>query len=422
MYFFYYYPVGVDQPRRCPPAVTAAFAAAMALAFAWLHYFPHALPLDPTRLVYLGPSLAPWTAVTAVFLHAGWFHLLSNLVYIVVLGPLLEDCLGHARFLLYFLMMGACGNLTHGAVAAAGLSGGPVVGVLGASGAIAGMLAFLMLRFPYARVAMAWWVFSPLQGYNRVGRSYVPLVVAVGVWLALQVVYGLVARESGTQVAYWAHFGGFALGLFLAIALGYQREGRAGAKLARARRALDKGDAWAAEGALLEYLRLAPEDLEAGLQLARVRRMSGRPAEARRIYRETYGRAAALGRRDLTLAIYREARRGDAPLALPAAELAHIAFLLEKQGDFPGAVEAYLDLYRFHRDDSRAELAVVRAAVLTRARLGDEAAAREWLQVALREFPDGLWRDYLAREFKLAAAPRAAAPAGGAGRWPSPAV
>jgi len=421
MYFFYYYPVGVDQPRRRPPVVTAALTAAMALAFVWQHYFPRALPLDPVRLVYLGPSLAPWTAVTAIFLHAGWFHLLSNLVYVVVLGPLLEDCLGHARFLLYFLMMGVCGNLTHGAVTASGLAGG-VSGVLGASGAIAGMLAFAMLRFPYARVAMAWWVFSPLQGYNRVGRSYVPLGAAVAVWLALQVIYGLVAREAGTQVAYWAHFGGFGLGLFLAFVLGYRREGRAGAKLARARRAIEKGKVWEAEGALLEYLRLVPDDLDAGLQLARVRRMAGRAGEARGNYRETYARAAAQGRRDLALEIYREARRGDAPLELPPAELAHTAFLLEKQGDFAGAVEAYLDLYRFHREDARAELAVVRAAVLTRTRLRDAAAARQWLEVALHEFPDGIWREYLAREFRLAAAPRAAARAGEAGRWPSPAA
>ncbi len=422
MYFFYYYPVGVDQQRQRPPVVTAALVAVMAVMFAWQHYFPRAIGFDPLRLIYLGPSLAPWTALTAILLHAGWFHLLSNLIYIAVFGPLLEDCLGHARFLLYFLMMGVCGNLTHGAVTASGLSGGGMVGVLGASGAIAGMLAFLMIRFPYARVAMAWWVFSPLQGYNRVGRSYIPLAIAVAVWLGLQVVYGLVSSEAGTHVAYGAHFGGFALGLFLALVLGYHREGRAGAKLARARRELEKGQVWAAEGALLEYLKLAPDDLDAGLQLARVRRMAGRPGDARETYRQTHARASAQGRSDLALAIYREARRGDAPLALPPAELAHTAFLLEKQGDFPGAVEAYLDLYRFHRSDGRAELALVRAAVLTRARLGDEAAARGWLEVALREFPEGLWRDYLVREFKLAAEPRAAGPAIGPGRWPSPAV
>lgn len=420
MYFLYYYPTGVDQPRQRPPTVTFALIALMALAFGWHHYWPRLLGVDPLRLVYLPGFNPAWAIATAVFLHAGWLHLLSNLVYVAVLGPPLEDRLGHARFLVYFVMLGAWGNLTHGLAAAAGWT--PPSGVLGASGAIAGLIAFALVRFYYARVTLAWWLFSPLQGVNRVGRAPVPLVVAALGWLALQGVQWLVAREAGTNVALAAHFGGFGLGLFLALALGYHREGRAAAKLARARRHLERGQAWAAEGELLSYLALAPEDVDARLQLARAQRMTGRGGDARLTYRRAYAGASAAGRQDQAVAIYREARRGDAPLPLAAPELARLAFLLEKQGDYRGAVEAYLDLYRYHQDDERAELGLVRAAVLLRDRLAETEAAQAWFAEACRAFPAGVWRDFAARELSRPPEPRAAARAAGAAPQPSPAA
>lgn len=421
MYFFYYYPVGVDQPLRRRPAATAGLALVMALGFAWLHHGPHLGPPWPASLICQPGTGRPWTAVTAIFLHAGWLHLLGNLVYLAVFGPLLEDRLGRARFVLYFLMFGVAGNLAHGLATIAGWQAGSG-GVLGASGAISGLMAFMLVRFYYARVAMAYWVFSPLQGINRAGRSYLPLAVAVALWLCLQVVQALAAREAGTSVAHAAHFGGFALGLFMALTLGYHREGRAGQLRRRARRYLERGQALAAEGELLELLRLAPADRQALLELARARRMSGRGGEARAAYRQAYRRALADGSAAEALDIYREARRGDPSLVLPAEELARAAFLLEKQLDHRGAVEAHLDLYRYHRDDPRAEHALVRAVVLLRAKLGETPAARGWLEIARRDFPEGVWRDFLDREFSPRTGPRAAARAGGAAPRRAPAA
>ncbi len=412
MYFLYYYPVGFDQPRDRPPLVTSALLVLMAVGFAWWKWFPHALPLPPWRLVYLGGSAAPWAAVTAVLLHGGWLHLLGNMLYVAVLGPPIEDQLGHARFLLYFLMLGAWGNVTHGVFTA--LNGG-TAGVLGASGAIAGLLAIALVRFYYARVAIAWWVFAPLQGVNRVGRAHVPVVIAALIWLLLQVVEGLVAREAGARVAYAAHFGGFALGLFLALALGWHREAQTASRLARARRFLDRGQVWAAEGELVDYLRARPHDLDAALRLARARRMTGRAGDASTAYRRALTIATQAGRLDSAAEVWREARRGGCTLAMPAEQLAQMAFLFEKQGDYRGAVEAFLDLYRFHRSDRRAEFALTRAVVLLRGRLQDSAAARDWLEVVRCEFPSGLWRDFLEAEVRPERGPRAMGPAGAAG-------
>ncbi|HPF71964.1 MAG TPA: rhomboid family intramembrane serine protease, partial [Candidatus Krumholzibacteria bacterium] len=193
MYFFYFYPLGLDRPRPGRPWLTRALETLMVLAFLWLHYAPGWGPVRPWSLIFLPGNGAPWTVVTAVFLHAGWLHLLGNLVYFHVFGPPLELRLGAPRFLVYLLLMGAAGNTVHGLVSAFGWMGQRGMGVLGASGAIAGLLAFSLVRFHDAHVRVGWWVFAPLGGHNRAGRSDVPVIAAVAAWLALQVVEALVA-------------------------------------------------------------------------------------------------------------------------------------------------------------------------------------------------------------------------------------
>jgi membrane associated rhomboid family serine protease len=406
MYFFYFYPVGVELERRRPPALTGLLLGLMAALFVWSRYFPDLLGFHPYRLIFAPGNRAAWTVVSAVFVHTGWFHFLSNMVYLLVFAPALEDRLGRLRFLYYFLLLGAAGNVVHGLAAVNGWFGCGGTGVAGASGAISGLLAFSLIRFYFARLSLAYWVFTPLQGVNRAGRTSLPLPVAVLLWLLLQVVYVMVAREAGSAVSYAAHFGGFSLGLILALGLGHRRQARAERSYVQGQRFLDRGQAYAAEGAFLEYLELVPESLEGRLQLARARRMAGQSGAARLDYRRAFRAAEARGDLARALEIYREARRGDWFLGLPAAELARAAFLLEKQLDFRGAVEAYLDLYRYYPSDSRAELALVRGIMLTRAKLGDDAEARRLLRTAWQELPAGVWRDFLAEEFSLARALR----------------
>ena len=114
MYFFYFFPLGLDRPRSRPPLLTGLLMGVMLVAFLWLRYAPHLGPIHPWNLAYFPGYGWPWTVATALFLHAGWFHLLGNLVYLFVFGPPLEDRLGHLRLLVYFLIIGVGGNLDHG--------------------------------------------------------------------------------------------------------------------------------------------------------------------------------------------------------------------------------------------------------------------------------------------------------------------
>ncbi len=226
LYFFYFYPVSITTKQHRQPVLSRILMVFMLVAFIWMRYFPNLLSVDPNNLVFYPGSGRIWTVVTAIFMHGGWLHLLGNMIYFNVFAPVLESRVGAKLFLFYFLMMGVFGNLAHGLVASQGWFGQYGVGVLGASGAIAGLLAFSMIRFHCSRVEIAWWMFAPMMGQNKVGRTKVPLLVAVALWFLLQVVHSLVASQTGASVSYGAHFGGFIMGLVLALFLGQWREGK----------------------------------------------------------------------------------------------------------------------------------------------------------------------------------------------------
>ncbi len=250
MYFFYFYPLGLNRTLHRRPVLSWTLMAVMVVAFLWMRYRPGWGPLSPYDLVYYPGNSGPLTAVTAAFMHAGWLHLLGNLLYFHVFGPPLEDRLGRPKFLLCFLLLAAGGNLVHGVVTAWDLLGEPGMGVLGASGAIAGLLSFALVRFYNARVEVAWWVLAPLGGHNKAGKSRIPLAGAVFFWLLLQTVQALVASETGANVSFGAHFGGFGLGLLLALMLGEMGAARAEAARSRAEDYFRAGHFHAAAGGL----------------------------------------------------------------------------------------------------------------------------------------------------------------------------
>jgi len=411
MYFFYFYPLGLDRQGQGRAPVTRILTGLMVLAFLWLRYWPGAGPVRPWDLVFQPGNARPWTVVTAIFLHAGWFHLIGNLVYFHVFGPPLEQRLGARRFLLHLLLLGACGNLVHGVVATAGWFGQRGTGVLGASGAIAGLLAYSLVAFYDARVRIGWWLFAPLGAQNRAGRTAVPVVLAVAAWLGLQIVQALVARETGSQVSFGAHFGGFAMGLVLALGMGQFTAARAESRASRARRYAAEGHVHAAIGEWLEYLELRPDDDEAHLELARARAMSGETEAAAAGYRQAFARLVDRGEVDRALAVFVEAERGRGDEVFGPDDLARVAYYREKQGDLAGACAVYEKLFLAHPDHPEGQRALVRVIVLLHGKLADPERGGVFLAEAARRLPRGGWRHFLEREFRLGSEFGAAPPA-----------
>jgi membrane associated rhomboid family serine protease len=149
------------------------------------------------------------TAVTSLFLHSGWMHLITNMVFLWVFGDNLEDALGRRRFLLFYLLCGL-------AAAAAQYAVFPESRVpqIGASGAIAGVMGGYLVLFPHARITTVGWLLV-LFSFE------IPAWVLFVYWIGLQLLSGIgsvadVAAQRG-GVAYFAHIGGFVAGMLLVL-------------------------------------------------------------------------------------------------------------------------------------------------------------------------------------------------------------
>lgn len=150
---------------------------------------------------------------TSMFLHGGWLHLLGNMIYLWIFGDNIEDRLGHLRYLVFYLAAGVFAAVVH-----AHLAPHSTIPSVGASGAISGVLGAYALLFPYARVyTLVPWVFIFL------GIFPVPAGVYLGLWFLMQLVNGAagltVPVEVSGGVAWWAHIGGFVMGMAVASLL-----------------------------------------------------------------------------------------------------------------------------------------------------------------------------------------------------------
>ena len=145
------------------------------------------------------------TLLTSMFLHAGWAHIGGNMLFLWIFGDNVEDRLGHARYLAFYLACGIAAGLVQSFLAPTSL-----VPSIGASGAISGVLAAYMLMFGTntVRVLIGWFFVAA-----------VPAFVMIGVWIFIQFVNGFASFADTAQsggIAYGAHVGGFAAGILLA--------------------------------------------------------------------------------------------------------------------------------------------------------------------------------------------------------------
>ncbi len=155
----------------------------------------------------LGPVAIPIpemvTPLTYMFLHGNWVHLMGNMLFLWVFGDNVEDAMGHGRFLIFFLISGVVAGLTHSFFA----PGSPIP-LIGASGAVAGVIAAYLMLHPRVWVWTLAFRFIPLR---------VPAVFVLGFWVVMQVVSLVLAKDS--QVAWWAHIGGLMAGAILVLFL-----------------------------------------------------------------------------------------------------------------------------------------------------------------------------------------------------------
>jgi membrane associated rhomboid family serine protease len=155
-----------------------------------------------------------WTTLfTSQFLHGGWWHLISNMVYLWVFGNNIEDRLGHFKYLLFYLTCGAIAALCQWFI---GMYS--AVPSLGASGAISGVLGAYLIWFPQARITTLIFLGFFITTIN------VPALVIIGIFFVQNLISGFASLQAAANmsvetggVAYWAHLGGFVVGSIFAL-------------------------------------------------------------------------------------------------------------------------------------------------------------------------------------------------------------
>ena len=225
------FPYRDENPTVLPPIVTVGVIALNVLAWVFVQGLGTTEPLvrsvcelglipgealgtaAPGTVVPLGPDLQcvigepHWfTVFTSMFLHGGWFHLIGNMVFLWVFGNNIEDAMGHGRFVVFYLLCGLAAAATQVAV-----DPDSAIPMVGASGAISGVLGGYLLLYPRVRVHTLLFL-----GFY-VTTIALPAYVMLGYWILLQLLGGLpslAGMESG-GVAFWAHIGGFVAGMLL---------------------------------------------------------------------------------------------------------------------------------------------------------------------------------------------------------------
>jgi membrane associated rhomboid family serine protease len=211
-------PLRDDNPIRTRPVVTVAVIALCTLVFLWQLSLSANGRQQAAYLFGFIPSVlfgnarleGEWipagaTIITSMFLHGGWLHLLGNMLYLWIFCDNIEDRLGRGRFLAFYLVCGGLAALCQGA--ADPLSEVPMIG---ASGAISGVLGAYLVLYPRAKVL----VLLPLLIIFTTVR--VPALVVLGIWFAAQLLSSFFAAPgSGGGVAFAAHVGGFVAGVVL---------------------------------------------------------------------------------------------------------------------------------------------------------------------------------------------------------------
>jgi membrane associated rhomboid family serine protease len=220
-------PLYDDSPVPRPPVATFALIAGCTAVFLWQQGLPSRAAVEAIYRFGMIPAVifgqvelpahlkvlpAPMTLITSMFLHGAWAHLLGNMLFLWLFGRGVESALGAARLLLFYLTCGIAAGLTQ-----AFTNPGEEVPMIGASGAIAGVLGAYLVLHPRGNVTVLVWFFIFIR------LIAVPAVILLGLWFLLQLLSAVATDPNEPGVAFWAHVGGFLAGM--ALVLLFRRRG-----------------------------------------------------------------------------------------------------------------------------------------------------------------------------------------------------
>ncbi|MEF9475328.1 MAG: rhomboid family intramembrane serine protease [Candidatus Mariimomonas ferrooxydans] len=205
-----------DNPISIFPFVTIGLIILNILVFILQVIYP----ADPRQIVFAYGAIPHFiltfkdvqpvhpflTVFTSMFMHGGLLHLGSNMLYLWIFGNNIEDKLGHTKFILFYILCGVAATYSHAVT-----DPSSVIPMVGASGAVSGILGAYLLLFPHARVHTLIFLFFFIQVVR------LPALFVIGFWIAIQFINGIISKGLINQggVAWFAHIGGFVFGILM---------------------------------------------------------------------------------------------------------------------------------------------------------------------------------------------------------------
>ncbi|MBH70909.1 MAG: rhomboid family intramembrane serine protease [Pelagibacteraceae bacterium] len=197
------FPIGDENPTTRTPYVTYVILGSCILIFLWQISLPKDLFMGIKNFGLVPSDVYLYKIISSMFLHGSWMHLIGNMAYLWIFGNNIEDYLGHIKFLIFYLFCGVCATLLH-----VFSDVNSTIPVVGASGAISGILGAYLLLYPKAKVRLLVWF-----GIVTILRVKASIVLIF--WFAYQFLSVLKSTSQGGGVAWWAHIGGFIAGILV---------------------------------------------------------------------------------------------------------------------------------------------------------------------------------------------------------------
>ncbi len=205
-------PISDVIPSRTTPVMTVALIVVNVLIFVYQLMLPEpSLQLFVASYAVIPAWFHPASLITSQFLHGGVLHVGGNMLYLWIFGDNVEDCLGHAGFLVFYLAAGASA-----AILQIFFNPYSTIPMLGASGAIAGVMGAYFVLYPHSRVLTVVFLVFLLDVVE------IPAIFLLGIWFVMQLLSGvgsIAASSAGGGTAFWAHVGGFVVGVMAGVVL-----------------------------------------------------------------------------------------------------------------------------------------------------------------------------------------------------------
>jgi membrane associated rhomboid family serine protease len=376
------------------PAVTYALIAVNAGIFLWLWLsrLEQQSVINAVGLIPSAPSIS--SILTSMFSHSDMAHLIWNMFFLWLFGPNVEDVLGRLEYTIFYFGSGFAAALLHILVVRTLIPEAATIPMLGASGAIAGVLGVFAVRFYRTKIRIFWylWTFSA------------PAIILLGIWLLDQVLQavGSIGNPKSSGVAYWSHIGGILFGVVLAYALRMGREGSKEYQIADAQSNLDHGIALDAAEGLRSLLDHDPDNPDVHGVLARTYAMQGNGIRAIAHYRKSIEEYICRQADDRAVACYSEFKHycGDERLDLKTEY--RLARHMLNAGNHKAALQMLEDIASAYPDTPEAEVALMKAGDLYLNVFGDPRNALIQYERIVRDYPCGSCRSMVEKSISKA--------------------